>query len=57
MNKLFCGECKKLLNYINKDSNELISFETCKKSKIELSYKQKCMSCGFMTKHIKVMRA
>jgi len=55
MNKLFCGECKRLLNYINRDPNELISFKTCKKSKLELPYEQMCKECGFRTRNIKKM--
>jgi len=53
MNKLFCGECKKLLNYINRNEDELVSYETCEDGDEELPYRQKCMSCGLITRHIK----
>ena len=41
MNKLFCGECKSLLNYIRRDHNELVSFETCKKAKVKLPWSKR----------------
>ena len=53
MNKLFCGECKSLLNYIRRDPDELVSFKTCKKSKQELPYEQMCKTCGFRTRYVK----